>query len=165
MYRAGLSLSQYTLALEVRFRPAENSDSELAYCLKRAAFREYVEMVWTWDEDDQWQKHEARFAAQHFQFVQVDDADVGVIATEQEDDGLKLNQLFIHPDHQGKGIGQICIQHIQKSSPRIRLQVVKVNPRALAFYLRHGFEITGETESHVQLQWAQPTPFHKPQAT
>jgi RimJ/RimL family protein N-acetyltransferase len=36
----------------------------------------------------------------------------------------------------------------------VRLRVLKVNPRALAFYRRLGFTCTGETETHDLMEWS-----------
>ena len=36
----------------------------------------------------------------------------------------------------------------------VRLRVMKVNPRALAFYERQGFMRTGETDTHDLMEWA-----------
>jgi hypothetical protein len=37
----------------------------------------------------------------------------------------------------------------------VRLRVMKVNPRALAFYERLGFMRTGETDTHDLMEWQQ----------
>ena len=42
-------------------RNAGPNDSEFAYCAKKDAFKEYVEKVWGWDEEEQRQLHEQRF--------------------------------------------------------------------------------------------------------
>ena len=36
----------------------------------------------------------------------------------------------------------------------VRLRVMKVNPRGLAFYERLGFTRTAETDTHDLLEWA-----------
>jgi GNAT superfamily N-acetyltransferase len=73
-------------------------------------------------------------------------------------DCVKVNQLFILPEHQGKGIGRKCMLLIMEEARQlhlpIRLRVLKVNPRALAFYQRLGFVRTGETDAHVLMEWA-----------
>lgn len=34
----------------------------------------------------------------------------------------------------------------------VRLQVLKINPRALSFYERSGFVRTGETDTHILME-------------
>lgn len=69
---------------------------------------------------------------------------------------IKLNQLFLAPEHQGFGIGARCMalvldQGAQMNLP-VRLNVMKVNPRAMAFYQRLGFRTLDETPSHFVLE-------------
>jgi len=134
------------------------NDSEFAYCAKKTAFREYVEKVWGWDEDEQRQLHEQRFAVQDFRVITLDGADIGIMAVAVQPDCLRVNQLFILPEHQGKGVGSKCIALIAKEGNGlglpVRLRVLKVNPRAVAFYERQGFVRTGDTDTHVLMEMA-----------
>ena len=131
-------------------------DSEFAYCVKKAAFREYVEKVWGWDEDEQRRLHEQRFASQDFRVINIAGADVGIMAVVVEPNCLKVNQLFLLPEHQAKGVGRECMSRIIDEGRRlglpVRLRVLKVNPRAAAFYQRLGFVCTGETATHVLME-------------
>jgi RimJ/RimL family protein N-acetyltransferase len=133
-------------------RQATQADSEFAYCTKRAAFRQYVDKVWGWDEDEQRRLHEQHFAAQDFRVIDLAGTDVGVMAMVVTSECVKLNQLFILPEYQGKGIGCECMLRIMEEAHSlglpVRLRVLKVNPRALAFYERLGFMRTGETDTH-----------------
>ena len=137
-------------------RKARPNDSEFAYCVKRAAFKEYVEKVWGWDEDEQRRLHEQRFGAQDFRVVNLAGKDIGIMAVVVAPDCVKVNQLFILPEHQGKGIGRKCMLLIMDEAYRagspVRLAVLKLNPRALAFYQRLGFVRTGETDTHVLME-------------
>ena len=117
-----------------------------------------MEKVWGWDEDEQRQLHEQRFGAQDFRVINVAGTDVGIMAVVVAPDCVKLNQLSLLPEHQGKGIGRECMLLIMEEACRlglpVRLRVLKVNPRALAFYQRVGFLRTGETETHVLMERA-----------
>jgi GNAT superfamily N-acetyltransferase len=134
-------------------RKATPNDSEFAYCAKRAAFREYVE---GWDEAEQRQLHQQRFGAQDFRVVHLAGTDVGIIAVVVTPDCLTVNQLFLLPEHQGKGIGHRCMLLILEEARQlglpVRLRVLKVNPRVLAFYQRLGFVRTGETATHYLME-------------
>jgi GNAT superfamily N-acetyltransferase len=133
-------------------RKANPNDSEFTYLARRAAFREYVEKVAGWDEDEQRRLHEQRFKAQEFRVVNVAGTDVGILAVVVVPDCVKVNQLLLVPEHQGKGIGRRCMALIMEEARQlglpVRLRVMKVNPRALAFYDRLGFRRTGETDTH-----------------
>ncbi len=141
----------------VTLRKASPHDSEFAYWVKKAAFREYVEKVWGWDEEEQRQLHEQRFRAQDCRVINLAGTDVGIMALVTEPDCVRVNQLFLLPEHQGKGIGRQCMLLIMEEARQlglpVRLQVLKVNPRALAFYQRLGFMRTGETDTHDLMEW------------
>jgi GNAT superfamily N-acetyltransferase len=133
-------------------RKANSSDSEFAYRAKRAAFKEIVEKARGWDEDEQRQLHQRRFETHDFRVISLDGIDIGIVAVAVAPDCIKVHQLFILPEHQGKGIGSKCMSLILEEARQlglpVRLRVMKVNPRALAFYQRLGLVRIGETDTH-----------------
>ena len=143
-------------SLEIRV--AGEDDKEFAYRAKRAAFREYVEQVWGWDEEKQRKLHDQRFAAQDFSVINLDGRDVGIMSVDLKPDSVFVNQLYILPEHQTQGIGRRCmsivVEEAKKLDLRVRLKVLKVNPRAVAFYERIGFTITDHTDTHFLMQKA-----------
>ena len=149
---SALRSNEVVVKAVLTLRKAAPNDSEFAYCAKRAAFREYVEKVWGWDEEEQRRLHEQHFGAQDFRVIALGASDIGILATVAGPDCVKVNQLFLLPEHQGKGIGRRCMLMIIEEARRlhlpVRLRVLKVNPRALAFYKRLGFTCTGETDTH-----------------
>lgn len=142
--------------MNINLRKATTEDSEFAFETKKAAFRPYVEMVWDWNEMEQRQMHERRFLDQVFQVVQLSGTDIGVLVIVPEPDCIKVNQLFILPQYQGKGIGEACMMKIIEDSKKnnlpIRLRVLKVNKRAASFYHRLGFVENGETDTHIMME-------------
>jgi GNAT superfamily N-acetyltransferase len=140
----------------LRLRKATPSDSEFAYRTKEAAFRQYVEQVWGWDEQEQRRLHERRYASQQYSVIQWSGVDVGIMAIIREFDCLKLNQIFVLPEYQGRGIGTACtkrvIEEAASSGLSIRLQVLKVNSRAIVFFRKSGFKSIGETDTHVLME-------------
>ena len=141
---------------ELSFRKAHTSDSEFVFTVKKAAFREYVEQVWGWDDNYQRELHNRRFAAQDVCIIQFRGTDVGFLSTSSTPDTLKVNQLFILPEYQGKGIGSACMMRIvddaRLEGKSVALQVLKVNTRGTAFYQRLGFLIIGESSTHLQMK-------------
>ena len=136
----------------LQLRKATTDDSEFAYQARKAAFYEYLEKASGWNEADQRQLHQRRFAAHDFRVIQLSGIDVGIIAMSRQSDCIKFHQMFILPEYQGKGIGDAAMRLIIKDATAfrlpIRLQVLKVNNRAFAFYQRMGFEPTGENDTH-----------------
>ncbi len=140
----------------LKLREASQDDREFAYQVKRAALKEYVELVWGWDEDHQRQLHARRFQQQDFRVINLDGDDIGIMSVAVESDCVFVNQIYILPEHQGQGVGRKCMLVVMEQGKGlgvpVRLQVMKVNARALTFYKRLGFTITGDTDTHFQMQ-------------
>ena len=139
-------------------RRATAADSAFAYTVKRAAFRAYAEQVWGWDEDEQRRLHQDRFSRQDVSILQFQGQDVGVLSKAGDTECVRVHQLYILPDYQGKGIGSACMKRVLADAAAlekpVRLQVLKVNSRAIDFYHRLGFAAHGESDTHVQMEWS-----------
>ncbi|MDE2799413.1 MAG: N-acetyltransferase, partial [Gemmatimonadota bacterium] len=109
-----------------------------------------------WDDTHQRGLHNKRFDSQDFRIIQFQGNDVGFFSTSCTSDSLKVHQLFIHPEYQGRGIGSACMTRIladaDVSGKTVNLQVLKINIRGIAFYQRLGFSIIGEDSTHVQMK-------------
>ena len=141
---------------ELSFRKAHTSDSEFVFTVKKAAFREYVEQVWGWDDNYQRELHNRRFDSQDLRIIEFRGTDVGFLATSSTPDTRKVNQIYILPEYQGRGIGSACLTCIiadaNRAQKSVTLQVLKVNTRGIAFYQRLGFLIVGESFTHFQME-------------
>ena len=141
---------------ELHLRKAHTNDSEFVFAVKKAAFQEYVEQVWGWDDSYQRELHNRRFTDQDVCIIQFRGVDVGFLAMSSTPDTFKVNQIFILPEYQGRGIGSACMTHIIDDANReqksVALQVLKVNTRGVAFYQQLGFTIVGESSTHFQME-------------
>ena len=86
----------------------------------------------------------------------MDEKVVGMIAYNE----TEINQLYIHKDYQGNGIGQTLLEKAKAQSiGRLTLYTFEINEKAQAFYEKHGFEIIGrghENEENlpdIQYEW------------
>ena len=140
----------------LKFRKAQATDSEFVFTVKRAAFREYVEQIWGWDDTYQRELHNRRFASQDIRIIQFHGTDVGFLSTSTNSDTFKVDQIYLLPDYQGKGIGAACMRNIIDDANReqkpVTLQVLKINTRATAFYQRLGFTIVDKNATHFQMK-------------
>lgn len=138
-------------------RRAAEDDSEFAFAMRKAAFRVYVDKSGGWNDRKERQRHERNFARYDYRVIGFQAVDRGIMTFDLTDDRLKLNQVFIAPEHQGQGIGERCMSLLFGEAQRlglpIQLRVMKVNPRAGALYERLGFAVVDETETHTIMQW------------
>lgn len=75
---------------------------------------------------------------------------VGFIYANREGDDLYINALYIDSNHQRRGIGSALIEScIQQNIgiESISVDVVAYNEQAIAFYLRNGFHILGDSHT------------------
>lgn len=140
----------------LKFRKAQATDSDFVFTVKKAAFREYVEQIWGWDDTYQKELHNRRFASQDLRIIQFNGTDVGFLSTSSTTDTLNVDQVYILPEYQGKGIGSACLRGIiddaSLEQKPVTLQVLKINTRATAFYQRLEFAIVDENSTHFQMK-------------
>ena len=140
----------------LKVRKAHATDSEFVFAVKKAAFREYAEQIWGWDDTYQRDLHNRRFASQDLRIIQFHGTDVGFLSTSNTSDTFKINQLYILPEYQGRRIGAACMRRIiddvNLEQKPVTLQVLKINTRATAFYQRLEFTIVEENSTHFQMK-------------
>jgi ribosomal protein S18 acetylase RimI-like enzyme len=61
------------------------------------------------------------------------------------DDGW-VEHLYIHPDHNGRGLGSALLDQAKRGTPTLHLWVFQRNVNAIRFYERHGFRIVERTD-------------------
>lgn len=105
-----------------------------------------MELLWGWNEEAQYEFHQEHFNPNSFQIIEVSNESIGYLESHNKSDFLFLANLMILKEFQGKGIGKIILDDLQKSNPKIELEVLKVNLRAKRFYEQLGFIIFEETE-------------------
>jgi putative acetyltransferase len=56
-----------------------------------------------------------------------------------------IDTLFIHPEHRGKGIGRMLLDHARQRAGVLTVDVNEQNEQAVGFYRRMGFVETGRS--------------------
>jgi GNAT superfamily N-acetyltransferase len=66
-----------------------------------------------------------------------------------EDGVCELDDLFVEPDSMGLGVGKLLVEDVaaRAATEGANRVMVTANPRALGFYKRLGFRITGEAST------------------
>lgn len=134
-----------------RITKATPADHRIVFNLKKLAFKRYVEAVWGWQEAEQINFVAKELAQGGIYLVSLRGQIVGTYCIVETPTLAQLYSFYIHPAYQSLGLGAYLINNISKARV-LRLQVLKVNSLAQAFYDFHGFEKTGEDEYHWHLQ-------------
>lgn len=133
-------------------RKALDQDLDLTYKIKRNALKEYLEMLWGWNEKAQKDFHENQFNKDHFQIIELQNEVIGYLEIERHEDYIFLANLMISQRFQGQGIGKIVMEDLLKNNPNIQLEVLKVNQRAIQFYKEFGFTIIDDLEVSFRMK-------------
>jgi len=93
----------------------------------------------------------ARLSRPNSEFVVVDDGKrlcaMAFAAATSDGRTVLLQQLYVHPDCQRRGIGHMLLEELEGCFPdahRIRLEVEPENAPAIAFYKAHGFVLNAD---------------------
>ncbi len=128
----------------VALRPAVPADREFCFQLHRAAMGEYITAVWGWDEQFQRDHERGAFAPGRWQIITAGGVDVGMIHVDYRPGESHLSRIEILPGYQGRGIGTALISTLideaQQRGQALVLEVLTVNRRAHALYLRLGLK-------------------------
>lgn len=133
-------------------RNATLHDLDLTFKIKRNALSEYLELLWGWNEEAQYEFHREYFNPNYFQIIEINDDSVGYLETEPIVDYLFLSNLMILKKFQGKGIGKSILEDLLKNNFNIELEVLKVNLRAKYFYEDLGFMVFEEKEDVFRMR-------------
>jgi ribosomal protein S18 acetylase RimI-like enzyme len=109
-------------------------------------------MHWSYAEEEVQDWYAGKISGWDWGLVAEDDGIVGFVATA----GARLDQLFVEPAHQGRGIGtKLLTTALARMPPSVTLTVFADNGPARRFYQRHGFRKVGqflnETENAIEL--------------
>ena len=92
----------------------------------------------------------------HIDIALINQQVVGMIAYNDEE----INQLYIHVDYQGFGIGQSFLDIAKShSSGKLTVTTFELNKNAQRFYEKHGFQIVGRGHENeeglpdIQYEW------------
>jgi ribosomal protein S18 acetylase RimI-like enzyme len=143
------------LADTYTLRPAKADDFELILELRVFGLREHVDRIWSWDDAAQRARFERRFIPAAYQVIVVEGRDVGAMAVEWTASAAFLTDIEIAPEWRGLGLGTAVLRDLLAEAGRqglpVALQVLKGNP-ARGWYERLGFEIVGETATHIAMR-------------
>jgi ribosomal protein S18 acetylase RimI-like enzyme len=86
--------------------------------------------------------------------VLVDGTPAGRLVLAGRGDDVHVADVALLPRFRGAGHGSALLRRVMAGAARVTLSAERGSP-ALAFYERLGFIVTGETATHVGLEWRQ----------
>ena len=133
-------------------------DYPFLWQLNREVFKNYIEELWGWEDKKQQELFKRRMERDSDKsLIIVDHQPVGYLELIHMEQSLHIVNILLLPTHQGRGIGRTIIQDIlleaSSADLHVRLQVFKINHRALKLYQDLKFTIIGESDTHWELQY------------
>lgn len=101
--------------------------------------------------------HATRFLDSEDRIILEDAKPIGRLHVAREKGEVRLVDIAILPTYRGRGIGTKLLEELQDQAMRSGLplcgSVAKSNLSAVRFYQRLGFVVTGDMETHLQMEW------------
>ncbi len=133
----------------ISLRPATAADLDWLEPFYERLMRPLVELTHEWNPN----AFRGSFDPSTTSIVQLDGEAIGMLKTESAVDCLHLRDIQVKEEFQGRGIGSIILRDVLNKADGegkpVRLRVLKAN-RAVAWYERFGFQVTGE-QAHAWL--------------
>lgn len=91
--------------------------------------------------------------------AELEGAPAGYVALTRDEDAVRIDQLFVSPEHEAEGIGRQLLEWaegyaISERAARLEVVVEADNRRALDFYRGRGFTEAGENLLELRLPQA-----------
>jgi GNAT superfamily N-acetyltransferase len=139
--------------MRLSFAPVVAEDFESMAELRIAALRESLERLGRFDPQRARARLQAAFVPQYMQHICLADERIGYVTLRPTDESsLHLEHLYIRPGQQGQGVGAWAMAWIKNHGQDVTLSALRLSD-ANRFYLRHGFEVVGESAFDIDYRW------------
>jgi ribosomal protein S18 acetylase RimI-like enzyme len=140
-----------------QLRAARRDDFRFAWSLYEKLMKPLTQaLLGRWNEPGQKQVVEMALAQEGTFIIVKDKLDVGWMQVIESPDTLHLAQLYVVPPLQNRGIGTAILCELtdkaRERSKTLTLDVMK-NNRSRLLYERVGFQVIGQSEHKLKLQW------------
>jgi ribosomal protein S18 acetylase RimI-like enzyme len=140
-----------------QLRPARSDDFRFAWSLYEELMKPLTEeLLGRWNEPGQKEVVEMAIAREGTFIIVKDKSDVGWMQVIELPDSLYLGQLYVVPSWQNCGIGTAILRRLTDGVRELRktltLDVMK-NNRSRLLYERLGFQVIGQSDYKLKMQW------------
>lgn len=131
--------------------PATESDLPYLLELRKLAMTEHLQRAGRFLDDEQHrQRVKLDFDCSHI--IRYHGGTIGMLKFRQRHQEINIIQFQIHPDYQGRGLGQRVLEQVLKDAQIAQLSVLKDNP-AIHLYHRLGFKTVSEGVDEFYLRF------------
>lgn len=140
-----MTMTQHLNKHTTCIRPAHPADANALRALTHAAYGKYVEVLGR--EPLPMRADFARAVRDHrIDVIETDGAMIALVEMIIKADHLWVENIAVHPDHQRRGLGRICLCHVQNIADELQIPTLKLYTNALmrgnvSLYQEFGFII------------------------
>ena len=137
-----------------QFKLRQATDEDFPRCLhiRNEAMRDYIVQIRGWDEDYEERRFRGHFHPDKTRVVLSDDRVIGFLGVREEDDALYVAQVYLVPEHRGRGIGTALMRDLLAQGRPVVLKVTKLNTGARRLYERLGFRVESEDVDSLHMR-------------
>lgn len=129
------------------------ADFHMARNVYLVTMRPLTSELMTWDESRQSSGFAEQWKVEDVQIIVVDGKTVGWVQAAEMDSEIFLQQFFIEPEFQGRGIGSQVLESLLALWKKpVILTVLRNNPAHQRLYERHGFTVVGEAGVKIKMR-------------
>jgi len=147
-----------------KYQFAEPSDFEVLAEIRIDAMRESLENIGRFDRERSVARFRSSFSPPDTEIVSITHDVVGFYALSNHGDHLKLDHLYVSPEHQSRGIGTAVMSRVIERSNASRIPIrlgALRGSKANNFYHFHGFEYVSEDEWDIYYERPAPESANK----
>ena len=133
-------------------------DKQFVYQTKKDSMKKYIELIWGWDEEYQIKSFEKDFSLlNNFKIIYLLTEKIGFLEINETDKLINITEIHINPKFQGRGMGSKIINEIiyeaKGKNKKIAVGCFKKNDGAVKLYIKLGFKLKEETETHFLFEY------------
>ena len=141
---------------QISFRLSTREDAALFYQVIDKTMRGLIVATWgKWDEERVIRESNEECTSPNARVIQIAGHDAGVLLVEEEATHFQVQQVYLLPPFQRRGIGtEVLTRVVQRARAKevpVRLRVLRVNPARL-FYETLGFIVTEADNEFYQME-------------
>jgi len=133
----------------VTFSVATEADGEALVALRIEAMRESLARIGRFDPVRARERFLSGFSPRHTRHIELGGERVGFFVVKPFEQGLLLDHVYVHPHHQGKGIGAAVLAQVFAEADAqgccVRVGALR-GSGSNRFYARHGFVQVEQSE-------------------
>lgn len=137
------------------FDAVQDGDFEAMAELRALAMRPSLEQLNHFDPQRSRRRLKAGFVPAHMRWICLDGERIGFYSLFVQGAAWRLDHLYLHPCAQGRGVGSAVMRLLCAQTQDAPMRVTALRASGSnAFYQRHGFVQTGESEWDIEYERA-----------